>query len=74
MKTVIKVWTRSPQEMLDYIIDIDKMNGLSQTHYIGKSLDYIRTIYESYIGIDAMSEQEQIDNGYYKLIINQINK
>ncbi len=70
MNKVIKVWTRSPQEMLDYIIDIDKNNDISSAHYVGKSLDYIRTIYEAYVGFDAMSEQEQIDNGYYKLIIN----
>ena len=70
MKKVIKVWTRSPQEMLDYIIDIDKSNGISSAHYVGKSLDYIRKIYEAYVGVDAMSEQEQIDNGYCKLIIN----
>tara|TARA_R110002020_G_scaffold70385_8_gene182663 strand:+ start:1834 stop:2046 length:213 start_codon:yes stop_codon:yes gene_type:complete len=70
MKKVIKVWAISPQEMLDYIIDIDKMNSLCYTHYVGKGLDYIRSVYESYIGIDTMSEQEQIDNGYYKLIIN----
>ena len=39
---VNKVWTRTPQEMLDEILKIDKENGLhkdedySPTFYIGK--------------------------------------
>lgn len=72
---VNKVWTKSPQEMLDYCLEIDKANGLHKTEdyspafYIGKSLSYIREVYEQYVGLDSLSEVEQIENGYYKLEI-----
>ena len=49
---VNKVWTRTPQEMLDESLKIDKENGLhkdedySHTFYIGKDIAYIRKVYE----------------------------
>lgn len=73
MMRVRKVWNIEPQEMLDYILEADRSNGLhkeedySPTFYIGKDLDYIREIYENYNGLESLTEEEQIENGYYKL-------
>ena len=71
---VNKVWTKSPQEMLDYIIKIDEEmerenNHYSPAFYIGKPLSYIREVYEEYVGLESLNENEQIQNGYYKLEI-----
>ena len=72
---VKKVWNIEPQKMLDYILEIDKSNGLhkeggySPTFYVGKDLDYIREVYADYNGLDSLTEAEQIDNGYYRLEI-----
>ena len=67
---VNKVWTKSPQEMLDYIIQIDKeMGNLRLSSYIGKDIAYVRKVYEEYVGLESLTEQEQIENGYYKLEI-----
>ena len=71
---VNKVWTKTPQEMLDYIIEVDKeCHGegelYSPSFYIGKSLSYIREVYEQYVGLESLSQDEQIQNGYYKLEI-----
>ena len=70
---VRKVWNIEPQVMLDYVLEADKSNGMhkeedySPTFYIGKDLDYIREVYEDYLGVKSLSEEEQIENGYYKL-------
>lgn len=75
MKYVRKVWNIEPQEMLDYILEADRSNGLhkeedySPTFYIGKDLDYIREVYEDYNGLDSLTEAEQIENEYYRLEI-----
>ena len=76
MKTnqVNKVWTKSPQEMLDYIIQVDKESHgegelYAPSFYIGKSLSYIREVYEQYVGLESLSQDEQIQNGYYRLEI-----
>ena len=67
---VNKVWTKSPQEMLDYIIQIDKeMGNLLQSSYIGKDIAYVREVYEQYVGLESLTENEQIENGYYRLEI-----
>lgn len=72
---VQKVWNIEPQKMLDYILEVDKSNGLhkdgdySPTFYIGKDLEYIREVYADYNGLDSLTEAEQIENGYYKLEI-----
>jgi hypothetical protein len=72
---VNKVWTKTPQEMLDYIIQLDKdtfknpSDQYKPSFYIGKSLSYIREIYEDYNGLDLLTEDEQIKNGYYRLEI-----
>ena len=72
---VRKVWTKSPQEMLDYIIQTDKemrenpSDEYKPTFYIGKPLDYIREVYEQYVGLESLTENEQIENGYYRLDI-----
>ena len=72
---VNKVWTRTPQEMLDEILKINKENGLhkdedySPAFYIGKDIAYIREVYEEYVGLESLNENEQIQNGYYKLEI-----
>ncbi len=73
---VRKIWNISPQEMLDKILEIDKSNGLhdakdySPAFYIGKDLDYIREVYGQYLGLESLSEAEQIENGYYRLEIS----
>ena len=72
---VNKVWTRTPQEMLDEILKTDKENGLhkqedySPTFYIGKNIAYIREVYEQYLGLEDLTEEEQIEYGYYRLEI-----
>ena len=75
MKYVRKVWNIEPQKMLDEIIAIDKQSfddpseQYKPTFYIGKDLDYIREVYEQYLGLDSLTEVEQIENGYYRLEI-----
>ena len=72
---VQKVWTKSPQEMLDYIIQVDKemrenpSDQYKPSFYIGKELSYIREVYEDYVGLETLTEDEQIENGYYRLEI-----
>tara|TARA_B100002019_G_C21016370_1_gene472532 strand:- start:285 stop:536 length:252 start_codon:yes stop_codon:yes gene_type:complete len=71
---VNKVWTKTPQEMLDYILQVDKEmerenNHYSPAFYIGKPLSYIREVYEEYVGLESLTENEQIENGYYRLEI-----
>ena len=76
MKYVRKVWNIEPQEMLDYILEADRSNGLhkeedySPTFYIGKDLDYIREVYEDYNGLDSLTEAEQIEKEHYRLEIS----
>ena len=70
---VKKVWNVEPQKMLDYIIEVDRSNGLhkeedySPAFYLGKNLDYIREVYKDYNGINSLTESEQLENGYYRL-------
>ena len=72
---VQKVWNVEPQKMLDYILEADKSNGLhkeedySLTFYVGKPLSYIREVYEDYNGLESLTEEEQIEYGYYRLEI-----
>jgi len=72
---VFKIWNVSPQDMLEEIIRIDKQchdNPSEQykpTFYIGKSLEYIREVYSQYLGLESLTEDEQIENGYYRLEI-----
>ena len=72
---VEKVWTKTPQEMLEYIIQTDKQcfdNPSEQykpSFYIGKDLAYIREVYEDYVGLETLTQDEQIENGYYRLEI-----
>lgn len=71
---VRKVWNIEPQKMLDTIIEIDRENGLSApdygtSFYVGKSLEYIREVYEQYLGLDSLSDNDLIENEYYKLEI-----
>ena len=72
---VKKVWNIEPQKMLDDIIAIDKQchddpsEQYKPTFYIGKDLDYIREVYEDYNGLESLTEEEQIENGYYRLEI-----
>ena len=76
MKYVRKVWNIEPQKMLDYIIATDNQcfddpsEQYKPSFYIGKDLDYIREVYEDYNGLDSMTEDEQIENGYYRLEIS----
>ena len=68
-------WNVEPQKMLDYILEADKSNGLHQqedyslTFYVGKPLSYIREVYEDYNGLDSLTDDELIENGYYRLEI-----
>jgi hypothetical protein len=77
MSKVVKVWTKTPQEMLDYILETDRSNNMhtqpdySLSFYIGKDLAYIREVYEDYNGIECLTEEEQIQLGYYKLEIKE---
>ena len=71
---VKKVWTKTPQEMLDYILQVDKEmerenNYYAPVFYIDKPLSYIREVYEEYVGLESLTENEQIENGYYRLEI-----
>lgn len=73
---VKKVWNISPQKMLNEILEIDISNGLreaedySPAFYIGKDLNYIREVYDEYLGLESLTETEQIENGYYRLEIS----
>jgi len=67
-------WNIEPQKMLDTIIKIDRENGFSApddgaSFYVGKSLGYIRDVYEQYLGLDSLSDNDLIENEYYKLEI-----
>ncbi len=69
---VNKVWTKSPQEMLDYLIQVDKemrSDECKPSFYIGKDIAYIRDVYKQYVGLESLTEDEQIENGYYRLEI-----
>jgi hypothetical protein len=61
--------------MLDTIIKIDRENGLSapdygvSSFYVGKSLEYIREVYEQYLGLESLSDNDLIENEYYRLEI-----
>ena len=71
---VHSVWNIEPQKMLDYILEADRSNGRGSdeympTFYIGKNLEYIREVYEDYNGLDSLTEEELIENGYYRLEI-----
>ena len=72
---VNKIWNIEPQKMLDEIIAIDKQwhddhsEQNKPTFYIGKNVDYNREVYEQYLGLDSLTEVEQIENGYYRLEI-----
>ena len=66
------VWNVEPQKMLDYILEADKSNGrdsdeYSPSFYVGKSLKYIREVYEDYNGLDSLTDNELIENEYYRL-------
>ena len=73
---VRKVWNIEPQVMLDEIIKIDKQchddpsDQYKPTFYVGKPLSYIREVYEQYLGLETLTEVEQIENGYYRLEIS----
>jgi hypothetical protein len=67
-------WNIEPQTMLDTIIKMDKEQGYSApdygaSFYVGKSLKYIREVYEQYLGLDSLSDNELLENGYYRLEI-----
>lgn len=67
-------WNVEPQKMLDTIIKIDRENGFSApddgaSFYVGKSLEYIRDVYEQYLGLDSLSDNDLIENEYYRLEI-----
>ena len=67
------VWNIEPQEMLDYCIEADKQNMKFDSdikgapHYIGMSMGELREIYEDYNGLQEMTTEELIQNGYYRL-------
>ena len=67
-------WNVEPQKMLDTIIKMDKEQGYSApdygaSFYVGKSLKYIREVYEQYLGLDSLSDNELLENEYYRLEI-----
>lgn len=68
-------WNVEPQVMLDEILKIDKANGLHESEdynpmfYVGKSLKYIREVYEQYLGLESLTDVELIENEYYRLEI-----
>jgi len=66
------VWNVEPQKMLDTIVKMDKEQGYSAPDYgacfyVGKSLKYIREVYEQYLGLDSLSDNELLENEYYRL-------
>ena len=65
------VWNVEAQRMLDYCIEADRQNTdpdiEESSHYIGMNLGDLREIYEDYNGIQELSTQELINNGYYRL-------
>ena len=69
------VWNVEPQEMLDYCIEADKENMKydadieGASHYIGMTLGELREIYENYNGLQEMTTEELLQNGYYRLEI-----
>jgi hypothetical protein len=73
-KIVHMVWNIKDQDMLDTIIKMDREQGYSApdygaSFYIGKSVEYIREVYEQYLGLESLSNNELIENGYYRLEI-----
>jgi hypothetical protein len=73
-KIVHMVWNIKDQDMLDTIIRMDREQGYSApdygaSFYIGKSVEYIREVYEQYLGLESLSNNELIENGYYRLEI-----
>jgi len=73
-KIVHMVWNVKDQDMLDTIIRMDREQGYSApdygaSFYIGKSVEYIREVYEQYLGLESLSNNELIENGYYRLEI-----
>ena len=68
-------WNVEPQKMLETILEVDKANGLHESEdynpmfYVGKSLKYIREVYEQYLGLESLTDFELIENGYYRLEI-----
>ena len=44
-------------------------NYYAPVFYIDKPLSYIREVYEEYVGLESLTENEQIENGYYRLEI-----
>jgi len=74
---VKKVWNVSPQRMLEYCIATDKENKIPDPsfYYVGKPLSYVRQVYEEYVGLESLTDEEQIQNGYYTLeLTNTINE
>ena len=74
-KIVHMVWNIKDQDMLDTIIRMDREQGYSApdygaSFYIGKSAEYIREVYEQYLGLESLSNNELIENGYYRLEIS----
>ena len=66
------IWNIKPQKMLDTIIKMDREQGYSApdaSFYVGKSLEYIREVYEQYLGLDSLSDNDLIENEYYRLEI-----
>ncbi len=60
--------------MLDYLLMVDKENEEEENHYspafyIGKDIATIRQYYEEYVCLEELNENEQIQNGYYRLEI-----
>ena len=67
-------WNVEPQKMLDTIIKMDREQGYSApdygaSFYVGKNLEYIREVYEQYLGLDSLSDNDLIENEYYRLEI-----
>ena len=74
---VKKVWNVSEQRMLEYCISTDKENKIPDPSffYVGKTLSYVREVYEQYVGLKSLTDEEQIENGYYKLeILTEYNQ
>ena len=69
-------WNVEPQKMLETILEVDQANGLNTSEdyspmfYVGKSLKYIREVYEQYLGLESLTDAELIENGYYRLEIS----
>jgi hypothetical protein len=74
-KIVHMVWNIKDKDMLNVILETDAKEDRQGTedyspmHYVGKSREYIREIYSEYLGLESLTNEQLIQEGYYRLEI-----